>query len=59
MNTGNAYYVATNSGLATQITNQNLRSVVGTNGRYGTSGTFPTGSRQVPHFRDAVFSAGG
>ena len=60
VNTGNAYYVATNSGLATQITNQNLRSVVGTNGRYGTSGTFPTGSWQASnYFRDVVFSAGG
>ena len=59
VNTGNTYYVATELGLATQIVNQNLRSVVGTNGRYGSPGQFPTRSYQSSnYFRDVVFSPG-
>ena len=59
VNTGNTYYVVTELGLATQIVNQNLRSVVGTNGRYGSPGQFPTRSYQSSnYFRDVVFVAG-
>src|SRR5438045_6259539 len=57
VNTGAQYYVGTNSGLATQIVNQHLRSVVGNNGLYGASGQFPTNSYQSSnYFRDIVFS---
>lgn len=57
VNTGNSYYVATDSGLATQVVNQRLRSVVGTNGLYGNPGQFPTASyHNTNYFRDVVFS---
>jgi hypothetical protein len=56
VNTGNTYYVTTDGGLATQITNGNLSTVVGTNGLYGATGTFPTSSYQTSnYFRDVVF----
>ena len=42
VNTGPTFYVATTSGLATQIVNGDLHSIVGNNGLYGTTGTFPT-----------------
>ncbi len=57
VNTGATYYVATNSGLATQINSGNLHSVVGANGLYGATGTFPTSSYQASnYFRDIVFA---
>ena len=56
VNTANNYYVATNSGLASQVSNNNLHSEVGSNGRYGTSGQYPTNSYQNSnYFRDVVF----
>src|SRR6185436_9980078 len=59
VNTGNSFYVSTNSGLATQIANGNLLSVVGNNGLYGSTGTFPTNSWQNSnYFRDVVFVPG-
>ena len=58
VNTGNAYYVATNNGFASQIASGNLRSVVGNNGRYGSTGQFPTNTWQSSnYFRDVVFVA--
>jgi hypothetical protein len=56
VNTGNTYYVATTNGLGSQVANGNLRSVVGTNGRYGSIGQFPTDSWESSnYFRDVVF----
>ena len=56
VNTPNNYYVATNSGLASQVSNKNLHSEVGSNGRYGTSGQYPSNSYQNSnYFRDVVF----
>jgi hypothetical protein len=56
VNTGNGYYAITDSGLASQIVNGSLRSVVGTNGRFGSPGAFPTSSWQNSnYFRDVVF----
>ena len=56
VNTGKNYYVATNSGLASQINNKNLHSEVGSNGRYGAAAQYPTSSYQNSnYFRDIVF----
>jgi hypothetical protein len=54
----NAYYVATNNGLATSQTNYTLSSVAdGANGVYGTPGNFPTQSYQTTdYFRDVSFT---
>jgi hypothetical protein len=59
VNSRNAYYAYTNSGLASSIANGSLSTVVGTNGRFtGTLGTFPTSSFQNSnYFRDVVFVA--
>jgi hypothetical protein len=58
VNTGGVYYVATDNGLSAKITNGNLSSVVGTNGVYGTSGSYPTQSWSTSnYFRDVVFTA--
>jgi hypothetical protein len=58
VNTGNTYYVTTNSGLATAVTNGSLRSIVGSNGRLGAPGQFPTQSWQASnYFRDVEFTA--
>jgi chitodextrinase len=58
VNTGNTYYVSTNNGLATAITNGSLKSIVGSNGRYGALGQFPTQSWQASnYFRDVEFAA--
>jgi hypothetical protein len=60
VNTGNSFYVATNSGLASVITNQDLSTVVGNNGLFGAPGAFPTGSFQnTNYFRDIVFTPTG
>ncbi len=57
VNTGGHGYVATNNGLASQIANGPLRSVVGTNGRFGPPGQYPTQSWQASnYFRDVVFA---
>ncbi|MFT3869569.1 MAG: DUF4082 domain-containing protein [Nibricoccus sp.] len=59
VNTGNSYYVATLQGLASQIVNGDLRSVVGNNGVFGPAGAFPTSSfNAANYFRDVVFSPG-
>ena len=56
VNTGKNYYVATNSGLAAEINNNNLHSEVGSNGRYGAVAQYPTSSYQNSnYFRDVVF----
>lgn len=58
VNTGGTYYVATTEGFATAIVNGPLRSVVGSNGRYGAPGAFPTSTwRNSNYFRDVVFTA--
>lgn len=57
VNTPNQYYVATNSGLAAQVSSANLRSVVGSNGVFGRVGVRPTSSWQNSnYFRDVVFA---
>jgi hypothetical protein len=56
VNTAGSFYVATSGGLASQIVNGDLRSVVGNNGRFGTPGTFPANTWQnTNYFRDVVF----
>ncbi|MEZ0392011.1 MAG: DUF4082 domain-containing protein [Pseudobdellovibrionaceae bacterium] len=58
VNTGGNFYVATTNGMASQIANGNLRSVVGSNGVYGPVGSRPTNSYQNSnYFRDIVFVA--
>ena len=57
VNTANAYYVTTDGGLNSQITNGDLKTVVGSNGRYGLVGTYPTDSwENSNYFRDVVFT---
>lgn len=56
VNTGGAFYVATSAGLASQVVNGQLASVVGGNGVFGAPGEFPTGSwNSTNYFRDVVF----
>ncbi|MGZ3801495.1 MAG: DUF4082 domain-containing protein [Bdellovibrio sp.] len=56
VNTGNMYYVDTVSGMASQISNGSLRSVVNGNGVYGPVGSRPTKSwSNSNYFRDIVF----
>jgi hypothetical protein len=58
VNTGNAYYVATNDGFATQVGNGSLSSIVGGNGRYGPAGQYPMQTFQSSnYFRDVRFVA--
>ncbi|MEZ0393138.1 MAG: DUF4082 domain-containing protein, partial [Pseudobdellovibrionaceae bacterium] len=58
VNTGAGYYVATNQGMASQISNGSLRSVVGSNGVFGPVGSRPTQSwENSNYFRDVVFVA--
>ena len=57
VNTANAYYVTTDGGLNSQISNGDLKTVVGSNGRYGSVGTYPTNSwENSNYFRDVVFT---
>jgi hypothetical protein len=57
VNTGNKYYVDTVSGMASQITNGSLMSIVGNNGVYGPVGSRPTSSwSNSNYFRDVVFA---
>jgi len=59
VNTGGTYYVDTISGLASLISNGNLRSIVGNNGVFGPVGKMPTGSwNNSNYFRDVVFTTG-
>jgi hypothetical protein len=60
VNTGGTFYVATPGGLASQITNLDLSSVVGNNGLFGPPGAFPTSTfNQTNYFRDIVFAPAG
>lgn len=56
VNTGGSFPM-TQSGLATAVVNADISSVAdGSNGVFGTAGTFPTGSfRSSNYFRDIVF----
>lgn len=57
VNTANAYYVTTDGGLNSQISSGDLKTVVGSNGRYGLVGTYPTDSwENSNYFRDVVFT---
>ncbi len=57
VNTGSSYYVATTNGLASRISNGNLRSVVGNNGVFGPVAARPTSSwSSANYFRDVVFT---
>ena len=57
VNTANAYYVTTDRGLASQVTSGDLKTVVGSNGRYGSVGSYPTESwENSNYFRDVVFT---
>ena len=59
VNTGNTYYVASTSGLASKVTNFDLSTVVGSNGVFATAGSFPNGSWQNSnYFRDVAFVPG-
>jgi hypothetical protein len=60
VNTGNQYYVATNGGLASGLTNGQISAIAGpNNGVYGPVGSMPTRSYQSSnYFRDVVFTAG-
>jgi hypothetical protein len=59
VNTGKTYYVATDNGLSSQVVNQDLRSVVGSNDVYGSSGGFPTSTyKSSNYFRDVIFTPG-
>src|SRR5262249_31471807 len=60
VNTGATFYVATVGGLATQVTNLDVSSVVGANGVFGSPGQFPTSTfNHTNYFRDVVFVPGG
>ena len=59
VNTGNAFYSDTTSGLASQVVNHDLATVVGNNGLYGSPGAFPTSTfSNTNYFRDLVFVPG-
>ncbi len=56
VNTGAGYYVVSDTGFASAITSGNLHSIVGGNGRYGTTGAYPTQTYlSSNYFRDVVF----
>lgn len=57
VNTGNTYYVTTHYSLATMVVNQDLTSVVGNNGVFGSPGQFPSESYESSnYFRDVLFT---
>jgi hypothetical protein len=59
VNTSNTFFSFTHSGLATQVVNGDLRSVVGNNGVFGSTNQFPTGSfDNSNYFRDIMFVPG-
>src|SRR5262249_7071029 len=59
VNTGATFYVDTPGGLANQIVNLDLSSVVGNNGVFGPPGQFPTSTfNHGNYFRDIVFAPG-
>lgn len=54
--TSNTRYVATDTGLATAVSNGPLKTIVGGNGVYGPRGAFPTATYMASnYFRDVVF----
>ena len=56
VNTGNTKYVATNEELSSPVVNGHLQSVAGSNGVYGSPGSFPTNSyASTNYYRDIVF----
>jgi hypothetical protein len=57
VNTAAQFYVATAGGLASQIVNQDLSSVVGNNGVFGSAGSFPSSTfGGNSYFRDVFFT---
>jgi hypothetical protein len=59
VNTSNTYFSFTHGGLASQVANGDLRSVVGNNGVFGSTNQFPTGSfDNSNYFRDITFIPG-
>jgi Domain of unknown function (DUF4082)/Abnormal spindle-like microcephaly-assoc'd, ASPM-SPD-2-Hydin len=57
VNTGNTYYVVTDTGFANKVLNHDLSSLVGHNGVYGPPGRFPTSTWEASnYFRDVVFT---
>jgi hypothetical protein len=57
VNTGDTYYVSTDTGFYSKIVNHDLSSVVGNNGVYGPPSRFPTNTWEASnYFRDVVFS---
>jgi uncharacterized protein (DUF58 family) len=57
VNTGNTYYVVTDTGFASKIVDHDLSSVVGNNGVFGQPGKFPTSTWESSnYFRDVVFT---
>jgi hypothetical protein len=56
VNTGNSFYVASPQGLANQVVNQDLSSVVGNNGVFASPGQFPNLTfNGNNYFRDIEF----
>lgn len=54
----NSFYAYSSAGLATQISNPELTSVVGNNGVFGAVGSLPTGSyNDANYFCDIIFVA--
>lgn len=57
VNTGGGYYVTTDGGLNSQVSSGDLKTVLGSNGRYGSIGAYPTNSwENSNYFRDVVFT---
>ncbi len=57
VNTGNTWYVTSDSGLQSQIASGDLRPIVGGNGRYGAPAIYPTNTYlSSNYFRDIVFT---
>jgi hypothetical protein len=57
VNTGNSYYVSDDTGFAAQIVNGHLRSIAGSNGRYGSPGKYPGLTwMSSNYFRDVRFT---
>jgi trimeric autotransporter adhesin len=57
VNTAAGFYVASVGGLSSPVLNQDLRSIVGSNGLFGSPGTFPTGTFSgTNYFRDVFFT---
>ena len=56
VNTAGGYFVSSHNGLSSAIVSGNLHSITGSNGRYGSSGTYPAQTYQSSnYFRDVIF----